>query len=320
MESIYIDKNWNKLQEKKENGQACEYIYEDINGKITYPFIMRKTQRINEIEYYDIVTARGESGPRITKMEGNKSELLIGFKENFQEYCRKKKIIAEYIRFDPWNNGFEDFKNIYQFFSSGNIYCNDLTKDFFLEEYSSSVRNMVRKAEKSEVKVEFDFKGETVDDFLKLYKYTVEKYDISDYYKIDKDFIKDYFLKLKDKVFIVNAYINNEIISTAIMLEGKDIMHFHFSATNPEYRNLQPNTYLLYKTELYAQQKGKKLFDFGGATPNSNLEKFKFNFINKKQEKLYRYIVGVKIQNKEIYEELVKRRGERHEGYFPEYR
>ena len=101
---------------------------------------------------------------------------------------------------------------------------------------------------------------------------------------------------------------------------GEDIVHFHFSATNPDYRKLQPNTYLLYQVEKYAQKIGKKLFDFGRASKGSNLEKFKFDFINKKEERLYKYNVGINIRNQKIYDELVKQRGEKHIGYFPEYR
>ena len=121
-------------------------------------------------------------------------------------------------------------------------------------------------------------------------------------------------------MFIANAYYNKNIISTGMMLIGKDIVHFHFSGTNQEYRNLQPNTYLLYNVELYAQKLGKKLFDFGRAGKDSNLAKFKLDFINKKEDRIYKYNVGVKIRNQEVYDALVKQRGGKHEGYFPEYR
>lgn len=319
-ESIYWDKNWNKLQSIKEKGKAIEYIFEDENGKISYPFIMRPTNEVNNIIYYDLVTARGQGGPRILRVNKNKDKLISNFELEFQKYCNEKNIIAEYIRFDPWINNFCDFSNIYEIFSDGSIYCNDLREDFFVKQYSSSVRNMVRKAEKCGVEVKFDFNGNSINKFLDLYNYTAEKYNISEYYKIDEKFIKEYFESLKNKVFIANAYYENEIVSSAIMLIGKDIVHFHFSATNPEFRKLQPNTYLLYKSEVYAKEIGKTLFDFGRASKGSSLEKFKFDFINKKEERIYKYNVGVKIRNQDIYNKLVEMKGEKHEGYFPEYR
>lgn len=320
LESIYWNKNWNELQSVKEKGKAVEYMFEDENGKIIYPFIMRPANKVNQILYYDLVTARGQGGPRILKVSKNKENLIKNFELEFQKYCDEKNVVAEYIRFDPWIENFHDFSSIYEIFSDGNIYCNDLKEDFFVNQYSSSVRNMVRKGEKSGIEVKFDFTGETIEKFLELYNYTAEKYNISDYYKIDEKFIKEYFKNLKDSVFIANAYYQNKVVSSAIMLIGKDIVHFHFSATNPEFRKLQPNTYLLYKVELYAQKIGKSLFDFGRASKGSSLEKFKFDFINKKEERIYKYNVGVKIRNKDIYNKLVQLRGEKHEGYFPEYR
>ena len=62
------------------------------------------------------------------------------------------------------------------------------------------------------------------------------------------------------------------------------------------------------------------LFDFGRAGEGSNLEKLKLEFINNKRDKVYEYKVGTKIRNSEIYNELVNKRGGKHEGYFPEYR
>ena len=147
LKSIYYDMNWNKLQEKKEQGEAITYILENKNGKIEYPFIKRVASSLDGKIYYDLVTARGQGGPRILSVV-NKNKLIEDFKIYFQRYCEKEDIIAEYIRFDPWIDNFSDFSDIYKIFSDGNIYCNNLTEDFFKNQYSSSVRNKIRKAEK----------------------------------------------------------------------------------------------------------------------------------------------------------------------------
>lgn len=61
VESIYWDKNWNKLQSQKEKGEDINYIFESNNGKIEYPFIKRKANnKVENIQYYDLVTARGQ--------------------------------------------------------------------------------------------------------------------------------------------------------------------------------------------------------------------------------------------------------------------
>ena len=79
LESIYWNKNWNELQSVKEKGKAVEYMFEDENGKIIYPFIMRPANKVNQILYYDLVTARGQGGPRILKVSKNKENLIKNF-------------------------------------------------------------------------------------------------------------------------------------------------------------------------------------------------------------------------------------------------
>lgn len=320
MNSIYLDDRWIKLQEQKENGKGIEYVWNSDEYKVVYPFIKRVAGKINNIVYYDLVTPRGQGGPRLECDIKDKEEIIKKFNEEFQNYCIKENIIAEYIRFDPWIKNYEDFSEIYNCFSKGNIYCNNLNVDFFTSEYSSKVRNYIRKAEKNNIIVEFDFEGKTIDDFLEIYNYTSDKYNISDYYTLDRNFLKNYYELFNGQVCIANAIYDNKIISSAIILFGEDIVHYHFSSTNPNYRSLQPNTYIIYETELLAKEKGKKLFDFGRAGEGSNLEKFKLEFINNKRDKVYEYKVGTKIRNSEIYNELVNKRGGKHEGYFPEYR
>lgn len=262
--SIYWDKNWNDLQSKKENGEAIDYVFENNFGKIEYPFIKRKANKIDNVQYYDLVTARGQGGPRIL-CYNDKIQLIKSFEESFEKYCKKEKVVAEYIRFDPWIQNFEDFEAIYKIFSYGNIYCNDLEKDFFMQEYSSSVRRNVRKASKNNIIVKLDYDGETIKDFLNVYSFTEKKYNVSDYYYVDEEFIKKYFDILQGKVCIANAYYENKIISSVLLLWGKDIVHYHFAATDPKYSSLQGNTYLIYQVALNAQKKGIKFFDFGRA-------------------------------------------------------
>lgn len=320
MKSIYQNDNWLKLQEEQEHGEAIEYIYEDDNGKILYPFIKRKAGKINGIEYYDLVTARGERGIEVEPTSYAYDLLINNFNNDFDKYCKKNKIIAEFVRFSPWRKDSEKFNKIYSIREYGNLYCVNLEEDFFNTQFTASLRRDVKRAIRNQIEIELDFEGKKVEDFLKLYNFTEKKYNVSDYYKLNGLFIKDYFIKLKGKAFFINAYYENNLISSCLILLGKDIAHYHFSANNPNYKNIQANSYLLYESMIYAKKQGKSLFDLGGATPNSNLEFYKMKFINKREDCIYPYYVGTKIRNQKIYDELVKKVGGPRNGYFPEYR
>lgn len=256
LKSIYYDKNWAILQQQKEKGYADEFRYVGKNYSVKYTFIMRKAGIVDGIQYYDILTPRGMGGPRC--LNGNDIDLKE-YDKKFLQYCRMKNIIAEYVRFDPWNDNYKMFGKLYdETEHHGDLFCNNLCKDFFKEEYDNNVKRNIKR-NINNVKIQFDFEGENLNiiKFLELYKYTEEKYTVSNYYKLSKEFIHDYFDKLKGKVAIANAIYNAETVSSSIILFGEDIAHYHFACNNPEFRKINANTVLLYKASLLAQKKGK---------------------------------------------------------------
>lgn len=319
MKSIYLKDSWPYLQEIKEDGEAIIFETEIEDSKIIYPFVKRKAGEFKEKKYYDIVTPRGQGGPRIINNNLNNGNLLKKFNEEFSKYCAKENIIAEYIRFDPWTNNEKDFGFIYEVNYHGTMFCNDLTIDFFNDEYKSSKRNDIRKALKNNVEIFFDNSKRSLNEFLKLYSFTSEKYNIDNFYSLNKDFLSRYFNLLPNDVYLAKAIYKGKNVSTALILFGDDIAHYHFSASDPEYINTQANSLLIYESEKFASAHGKKLFDLGRAKEGSHLENFKKSFIYK-SEKTYPYSIGTKIRNEYIYDKLVDKVGGPNIGYFPEYR
>jgi serine/alanine adding enzyme len=318
MKSIYMDENWGVLQQEKEDGIPIKYTFEKSGSRIIYPFIKRKAGIIKGAQYYDIVTPRGQCGPWVENNGSiSRDELIEKFNEEFKKYCNSENIVAEYVKFSPWIDDFNDFSRIYNTKFYGYLYCNDLTVDFFADEYKSSKRRNIKKAQKCGVKIEIDTTSKSIDDFLRIYDFTTEKYNVSDYYVLSREFLLKYFEILPNKVFFANALYEGEVISSAMILMGDDIAHYHFATSNPNFKSLQGNVLLMYEASLYASQKGMKLFDLGGATPESALERFKSDLVDRGK---YPYYIGTKIHNITIYEELVKQVGGPREGYFPAYR
>lgn len=319
MKSIYMDERWGILQQEKEKGEAITYTYDKDEIRIIYPFIKRKAGIINGIQYFDIVTPRGQCGPWIENCDtANIISLINSFDMEFAEYCNKEMIVAEYIRFSPWMNNVYDFSSIYDIQFYGYLYCNDLTYDFFKIEYSSKKRNKIRKAEKNGVEIRFDKSFDSIEKFLELYSFTSSKYDFNDYYTLDSSFLEQYLKKFPEETIFAQALYKGEVISSAIILLGEDIVHYHFAANHPEYTSLQGNSLLIYKVSLYAAKKGKKIIDLGGARKGSALERFKKSFVYR--GKMYPYSIGTKIRDNNIYNALIEKVGGPKKGYFPAYR
>ena len=118
---------------------------------------------------------------------------------------------------------------------------------------------------------------------------------------------------LPNKTLFANAVYKGRIISSALILLGEDIAHYHFAANHPEYLYLQGNSLLIYKASVYAKMLGKKLMDLGSAVPGSPLEVFKSSFVYKGTK--YPVVVGTKIRNQHIYDSLVQQPSGLRQGY-----
>lgn len=315
LRSIYNEDNWAILQQEKEGGVVKVYQYSNGNERVKYTFIVRKAGTIEGVQYYDILTPRGMGGPRCI---GCDSINLEKYNESFLSFCKDNKIIAEYVRFDPWNNSHKIFGSLYEDLEHhGNIYCNHLDIDFFKEEYSKSVQRNIKK-NIDNIQIEIDFDGKRIKEFLELYKFTEEKYTVSDYYHLSEKFISEYFFKLKGKVAIACAINKGEVISSSIILFGEDIVHYHFTGNNPLYKKLNANTIVLYKTALLAQKMKKRLFDLGGGIINGNTAEFKKLLV--KEDGIYPYYVGKRVLDEEIYRRMIEINGANKSDFFPAYR
>ncbi len=319
VKSIFMDERWGTLQQKKEQGKAITYVYEKDGVRIVYPFIKRKAGLADQVEYFDLVTPRGYCGPWLEgNWELNYTKVISEFNREFVKYCAEENIIAEYIRFSPWNNQSQYFAGIYDVNFYGFIYCNDLTVDFFNLEYSSAVRRAIRRAEKNGVTIEFDPAANSIDKFMELYAFTESKYEVGDYYHFERSFVERYIELMPENIVFVNAIYENQVIVSDLILLGEDVAHYHISGSNPEFIHLQANSLVLYKSSLYAAEKGKKLFDLGRAKKGSALETYKKKFVAGGKE--YPSDVGTIVRNKAIYDMLVMQAGGASEVYFPAYR
>ncbi len=224
---IYFEEFWGSMNAEHDGGTYHSYEYEDENGMVLYRFIKRPTNILPDT--YDILTPSGFSGPVvITCKKGRKKDLIAAFDKSFGEYCHGNNIVAEYVRFSPWVKNAEDFGEVYDLSYKCPILCVDLQKkDFFNEEFSSNCRNHIRKAEKKGVQIKFDFTGETIDEFYRLYSLTAERDRFAEMNKRSREYISTIPKMCEGHFFIINAAVGEKIVSSAIFIHSDKYLHYH---------------------------------------------------------------------------------------------
>lgn len=316
--SIYSHPLWGKVQEKKEGGIAVTISTETEDGVLEYSFIKRQAGEINGMVYYDIVTPRGEYGI-VLKSGVLTDALLAKFETDVQLYCKNENILAEYVRLCPWNPLFKEISAYYDVEEHGREFCVDLEDpDFFYKQFSSKRRNQIRKALSSSLVIDQNVGVEGVDVLLDLYAFTDGKYNVSNYYKLDRDFLMRYFEYLGDCVYFNIVSFKGQPISVGMFLKGNNVYHYHFSANNPEYAKLNASSVMLFEECKRGTALGCKWFDLGGATPGSGLESFKASMVA--DSGCFVNHIAKRIRNQTVYNALIEQNGRMPEGYFPAYK
>lgn len=317
---FYMDNYVNLFLQVDEGDGYGIYRYKHQDGTVLYPYIKRLAPALDNTKYYDIITPRGFNGPLVVDKKNNDlSKLVDDFNVDFQNYCEKENIITEYIRFCPWEHNAETFSKYYDLLDNHSTVAIDLSvNDILMEEIDSKRRNQIRSAIKKGVKIEFDFEGKTVENFYKLYQNTIAKNNIGAYYDFSLDFLKDHFKYLKGNVWIANAIVDDEIISSSFVFLCGNNLHYHLSANDYTKNAYNGNSLLLYELAKFGKALGCKYFHLGGVgVAEKSLMDFKLSFTKKG---VFPFYVSRKVRNQEVYDKLVKKYAKENSNYFPAYR
>lgn len=258
-------------------------------------------QMIKKGEYFDWETPYGYGGPLADGvLEPESCDLL---KKELTKYCRENNIVSQFVRFHPllenwtvWDKGIETR------YLRDTIFMDISSPEVIWQNIESKNRNMIRKAQKNNVRVE-RAPIDDVEAFIPLYKATMEKNSADEYYIFHKDYFDS--LKRMDKnVCLFYAMYENKVISAAIIFYNKKFMHYHLSGSDWEYRNLASSNFLLYEAAMWGAKNGIEKFHLGGGmAPDDSLFGFKKQFNRKERGK---FVVGRTVFDEEKYVYLLK--------------
>ncbi len=251
-------------------------------------------------KYFDFITPYGYGGWLI---EGENKNGLFSEYEN---WCQKNGIICEFVRFHPVLKNHRFSSEVYDVVQLGNTVTLDLSSpEIIWENIISKNRNMIRKAEKNNIKIYNGRYPAIYEVFREIYNATMDKDHAEEYYYFGEEFYKSVLEDLPFNSQVFYAVLENKVIAASIMLAANGRMNYHLSGSVLEYRNLAPSNLLLYKAALWGCEQGYRTFHLGGGVGSGedNLYKFKAAF-NKNSD--YQFSIGKKISNEEKYKKLVE--------------
>lgn len=275
------------------------------------------TDKIEPKTWFDFITPYGYGGWLI---EGC-GDINLLFNE-YESWCVKHNIVSEFVRFHPVLNNFKHSESRYDVVGLGGTIAMDLSSpEVIWSNLTSKNKNMIRKAQKSGIKVYNGNYPEIYKTFKKIYNATMDKDNADDYYYFSDEFYNSILNDTFENAQIFYAELNDEIIAASIMLAANGRLNYHLSGSIREYQSLAPSNLLLYTAALWGNVNGCKTLHLGGGvgSQEDGLYKFKKSFYRGEP---CRFHIGKKVFNLQKYNELINLRKDLNEEskFFPQYR
>ena len=325
---VYFDQVYGKLYAQIEGGTCESFDYSCKHGVVKSVFIKRPVQwLVNGSQYFDIITPYGYGGPTVVESV-DRAKLVETYWTEWVDYCKREKIVCEFVRFHPLVNNHIDFGGYYGAEFNRHTLAIDLSDtNYVTNQFTAKCRNMVRKAEKLGVICEIDEECDRIDIFCDLYHKTMRKDNADNYYFFSLEHFRTMRKELYGQLVLINALLNGKIIASSLFMLSKNFIHYHLSATDPAYYRYAANNLILKIAAKYGIEMGQQWLHLGGglsSNDNDNLFKFKRSFA-KEDRNLKEFYLGRPVYDKAVYEKLVETRRKQDaldetSMFFPKYR
>ncbi len=301
-QDIYYTRQYCKMGELIEGGEAQLFVYEDKDNVALYPYIKHVVDfRQGSSLFFDIETPYGYGGPVVKRHD---SDFEDAFENAFLKYCQDENIIAEFLRFHPLMENENIFRRGIEVLHNRKTVWIDLEKsldEIWMQNISTQNRNTIKKCIKNGLKVEM---SEDYDEFLEIYNQTMKKVGADDFYFFDK--------KYYDSVSITPYYLlmrvrkDSETLAAAIFMEFGDYFHYHLSGSRREFLRLAPNNILLWEAVKYAKMRGCKKIHLGGGLSDIQEDSL-FQFKKKFSSECKDFYIGKRVHNRDVYKLLIRK-------------
>ncbi len=297
--------------EEHEGGHAFLLVFSFGTERLCYPVIEKDIAKFSEFRgvlredtWFDWETPYGYGGP-LSDRKRLSPEAQKAFLEEVTEICRRQRVVSQFIRFHPLLENqmvLEDVVTHKTF--KDTIFIDVSSEEKIFWELDSTKRNRVRKAKRSGVKIFID-QGEHLEQFLELYRETMDRNHAAPYYYFNRLYYESIKKEMGGKTVFFYAQINGKIVSAAIFFYNDRFMHYHLGGSEAAFRKFEPTTLLFYEAACWGAKHGIKQLHMGGGNTNEEDSLFAFKKGFNRNGRMPFYI-GKNVFIPEAYQDLLK--------------
>lgn len=308
LDDVFYQKDYIRLYAGADD-EIFEFRYDEGENVFYNVSIKRAIKNINGIKvedgYFDLEGAYGYGGFYASSYEPSFLKKAI---DKYERKCLEENIIAEFIRFNPFNNFARNNAYIFDMcVTDRQTVFIDLNKsyDAIRSGFSQTLRNNLKKNSGLTFK-KLDKTPSTAQKFLELYTQTMIKNHASEFYFFDLE----YFLKIfkLDACEIYGIEHESNLINAVILLNQRHIIYYHLGATDINFYHLNSNSFM-FDCIIKQFLNQDKILYLGGGT-NGDSDNSLFMFKRKFSKSFLPFYIAGKVYNEKIYKKYCQIRQE----------
>ncbi len=302
---------------------------ETPGGWILYPFVLRRIEASGassgERGLCDLTTPYGYGGPFAW---GDAATGADGFWSAFDAWARETGVVSEFVRLSLFDEQLLPYPGERAAVADNVVRDLGPEPDELWRDFDHKVRKNVKRARSRGVEIEVDESGERLDDFLRIYRATMDRREARSGYYFPPELFESLGRELGGQLAYLHALHEGRVVSTELALVSADNVYSFLGGTDDDAFELRPNDLLKHELFLWARAAGKRRVVLGGGyEPGDGIFRYKRAFA---PSGVVPFSAGRRVFDEPAYSRLTEARraeGRRRAsdwepspGFFPAYR
>jgi hypothetical protein len=280
VQDVYFQPDYVSLDQTGADARALLFVHRRGEEVWACPFLLRPIPRIADAsfsrELFDVETAYGYGGPVSTSDD---ADFLAESNRAFSQWLAARGVVVEFIRLHPLLENQRWLAPEVEVIRDRETVSMNLEKPVdAMTDYDGKARNMVRRAERSGVRVIECPPLAGIRKFAELYEKTMDRLDADAYYYLGEGYFRGLAGLAERSGWLLAAVRDDRWVAAAFFLRGANWLHYHLSATDPDLRLPGATNLILHAAARLGRRRGLKRLHLGGGrtrAPDDPLLRFK---------------------------------------------
>jgi hypothetical protein len=300
-------------------GEPLMLVYEENNNFIAFPFIKRK---IENSEWIDFTTVYGYSGLLSNlNLDDIPQQMQANFAINLKDFFTSEKVVSVFSRLHPFSNQKLLLQQFDGVMANGKTVYIDLSTPLEAQRkaYHKRLLRQIKQLRNHNYTIKTIQNLEEIKHFSKMYQENMDRLSANKFYYFDEEYFINICFSNEINCKLLAIYDGKEMICGAIIGFSNSIIRNHLSATHVDYTKYSPSKLLTDEISVIGRKLGLNYFHLGGGLggKQDSLFEFKSYF----SPLVLEDYIWCYIANKEAYANLNQQNNSQNlNKYFPSYR